>query len=92
MIASAGWGDDMVTPLADHIAQTQPGLRGFTRRNLFRMRQFYELYQSNTRKVGQMWGQLVWWVEVTKPVSIDRLEALFQQLVAPTLTFICQQK
>ncbi len=27
-----------------YLAQTQPGLRGFTRPNLFRMRQFYEAY------------------------------------------------
>jgi predicted nuclease of restriction endonuclease-like (RecB) superfamily len=46
-IASAEWGDGVVNQLADHIAQTQPGLRGFTRRNLFRMRQFYEAYEGD---------------------------------------------
>jgi predicted nuclease of restriction endonuclease-like (RecB) superfamily len=46
-IASAKWGDGVVNQLADHIAQTQPGLRGFTRRNLFRMRQFYETYKGD---------------------------------------------
>jgi predicted nuclease of restriction endonuclease-like (RecB) superfamily len=46
-IASAEWGDGVVNQLADHIAQTQPGLRGFTRRNLFRMRQFYETYKGD---------------------------------------------
>jgi predicted nuclease of restriction endonuclease-like (RecB) superfamily len=44
-IAAAEWGDGVVDRLAAHIARTQPGLRGFTRRNLFRMRQFYEAYQ-----------------------------------------------
>jgi AcrR family transcriptional regulator len=39
-----------------------------------------------------LWGLLVWWVEAAKPVSIDRLEALFQQLAAPTLAYVCQQK
>jgi predicted nuclease of restriction endonuclease-like (RecB) superfamily len=46
-IAAAEWGDGVVNQLADHIAQTQPGLRGFTRRNLFRMRQFYEAYEGD---------------------------------------------
>ena len=46
-IASAEWGDGVVNQLADYIAQTQPGLRGFTRRNLFRMRQFYETYKGD---------------------------------------------
>jgi AcrR family transcriptional regulator len=39
-----------------------------------------------------LWGLLVWWVETAKPVSIDRLEMLFQQLIAPTLAHISQQK
>ena len=43
-IAAAEWGDGVVEQLAGHIARTQPGLRGFTRPNLFRMRQFYEAY------------------------------------------------
>ena len=46
-IAAAEWGDGVVTQLAAHIARTQPGLRGFTRPNLFRMRQFYEAYQGD---------------------------------------------
>ena len=46
-IENAEWGDGVVSQLADYIAQTQPNLRGFTRRNLFRMRQFYEAYRDN---------------------------------------------
>jgi DUF1016 N-terminal domain len=48
-IAAAEWGDGVVSQLADHIAQTQPGLRGFTRPNLFRMRQFYETYKGDSK-------------------------------------------
>ena len=46
-IERAEWGDSVVNQLAKHLAETQPGLRGFTRRNLFRMRQF-------TRPTGAM--------------------------------------
>ena len=46
-IAASEWGDGVVDQLACYLAQTQPGLRGFTRRNLFRMRQFYEAYAGN---------------------------------------------
>jgi predicted nuclease of restriction endonuclease-like (RecB) superfamily len=58
-IASAEWGDGVVNQLADHIAQTQPGLRGFTRRNLFRMRQFYETYKDDAI-VSALLTQLPW--------------------------------
>ena len=49
----------MVNQLADHIAQMQPGLRGFTRPNLFRMRQFYETYKDDL-KVSPLLRQLRW--------------------------------
>ena len=58
-VKSAEWGDGVVAQLAAHIAQTQPGLRGFTRRNLFRMRQFYETYQGD-EKVSALLTQLSW--------------------------------
>ncbi|GAB3469344.1 PDDEXK nuclease domain-containing protein [Polaromonas eurypsychrophila] len=58
-IAAAEWGDGVVERLAAHIAQTQPGLRGFTRRNLFRMRQFYDTYQGEA-KVAPLVRLLPW--------------------------------
>ena len=39
-IERAEWGDSIIAQLATHLAKNQPGLRGFTRPNLFRMRQF----------------------------------------------------
>lgn len=58
-IERAEWGDSVVGQLAEHLALTQPGLRGFTRRNLFRMRQFYEAYRGD-QKVSALLTQLPW--------------------------------
>jgi predicted nuclease of restriction endonuclease-like (RecB) superfamily len=58
-IEAAEWGDGVVEQLANYIAQTQPGLRGFTRANLFRMRQFYETYNGD-EKVAPLVRQLPW--------------------------------
>jgi len=58
-IAMAEWGDGVVAQLAEHLARTQPGLRGFTRANLFRMRQFYETYEGN-EIVAALLRQLPW--------------------------------
>ena len=55
----AEWGDGVVNQLADYIANTQPGLRGFTGRNLFRMRQFYATYRHED-KVSALLTQLPW--------------------------------
>ena len=58
-IEAAEWGDGVVERLAQFIARTEPGLRGFTRRNLFRMRQFYEAYR-NDAMVSPLVAQLPW--------------------------------
>ena len=39
-------GEGVVEQLAQHLTSTQPGLKGFTHANLFRMRWFYEAYQA----------------------------------------------
>jgi len=63
-LEQAEWGDSVVSQLAEHLASTQPGLRGFTRRNLFRMRQFYEVYRGD-EKVSALLTQLPWTQNLT---------------------------
>lgn len=58
-IASAEWGDGVVEELAADLSRRYPGIRGYTRPNLFRMRQFYEAYRSNP-KVSPLVRQLPW--------------------------------
>jgi predicted nuclease of restriction endonuclease-like (RecB) superfamily len=58
-LKAAEWGEGVVDQLARHLARTMPGLRGFTRRNLFRMRQFFETYASD-EKVSALVTQLPW--------------------------------
>ncbi len=58
-LETAAWGEGVVQQLADHIARTQPDLKGFARPNLFRMRQFYETYKDD-EKVSPLVRQLPW--------------------------------
>ena len=58
-LESATWGEGVVDQLANHLKTTQPGLRGFTRRSLFRMRQFYATYRDD-EKVLALVTQLPW--------------------------------
>jgi len=58
-IKAAEWGDGVITELARYLAKTQPGLKGFTRPNLFRMRQFYETYHQD-EIVSAVLRQLPW--------------------------------
>jgi predicted nuclease of restriction endonuclease-like (RecB) superfamily len=56
---TAAWGEGVVDQLADFIARQHPDIKGFTRRNLFRMRQFYEVYRGD-EKVSPLVRQLSW--------------------------------
>ena len=58
-LQAAEWGDGVVDELARHLALTQPNLKGFTRPNLFRMRQFYETYRQDAI-VSSLLRQLPW--------------------------------
>ena len=57
--ARSEWGDGVVKELAADLARRYPGVRGYTRPNLFRMRQFYEAYRAD-RKVSALLRQLPW--------------------------------
>jgi hypothetical protein len=58
-LASAEWGDGIVAELAETIARKHPGMRGFTRPNFFRMRQFVEAHRDH-EKVSPLVRQLPW--------------------------------
>lgn len=58
-VESAAYGDSFVDGLADFFAKNYPDLKGFTRRGLYRMKQFYELYKDN-EKVSPLVTQLSW--------------------------------
>jgi predicted nuclease of restriction endonuclease-like (RecB) superfamily len=58
-IEAAEWGSGTVENLARFIAHTHPGLRGFSRPNLFRMKQFYEAYKDEAI-VSALLRQLPW--------------------------------
>jgi len=58
-IASAEWGDAVVDQLADYIQTNHPEFKGFNRRGLYRMRQFYETYRRD-KIVSPLVTQISW--------------------------------
>jgi len=56
---NAEYGDAFVQKLADFFAANYPELKGFNRRGLYRMKQFYELYKDN-EIVSPLVTQLSW--------------------------------
>ncbi|MBO5589406.1 MAG: DUF1016 family protein [Anaerovibrio sp.] len=55
----AAYGVGYVDSMAEYIHAKYPGIKGFNRRGLYRMKQFYELYAGN-EKVSTLLTQLSW--------------------------------
>lgn len=58
-IESEGWGKGTIVALAAFIQRSQPGIRGFSPQNLWRMRQFYDTYRYDT-KLSTLLRELTW--------------------------------
>jgi predicted nuclease of restriction endonuclease-like (RecB) superfamily len=46
-VATASWGDKTVDQLAEYLQKHYPDLKGYNRRGLYRMKQFYETYAAS---------------------------------------------
>ena len=58
-INTEGWGKNTVQLLANYIQLHQPSLRGFSAQNIWRMRQFFEVYQYDI-KLSPLVRELTW--------------------------------
>jgi predicted nuclease of restriction endonuclease-like (RecB) superfamily len=58
-VSSESWGKSVVSELANYITQHAPEIKGFSDKNLWRMKQFYETYQSDT-KLSPLVRELPW--------------------------------
>ena len=56
---SAGWGKGTVCELAAYIHHRQPGIRGFSAQNIWRMQQFFEAYR-NEPNLSTLLRELPW--------------------------------
>ncbi|SFI55054.1 PDDEXK nuclease domain-containing protein [Halpernia frigidisoli] len=58
-VAASEWGQSVVKELAIYIQQTDPQLKGFSDKNLWRMKQFYETYKDEP-KLSPLVRELSW--------------------------------
>jgi predicted nuclease of restriction endonuclease-like (RecB) superfamily len=58
-VQKAEWGESVVSQLATYLATQNPDLKGFTKRGLWRMKQFYEAYYQS-EKLSPLVTQINW--------------------------------
>ena len=59
-ISVSEWGDGVVKQLADYIEKNSPEVKGFSDKNLWRMKQFYETYEDADEKLSPLVRQISW--------------------------------
>lgn len=86
-IADAEWGDGVVRQLADYICNKFPDIKGFSDKNLWRMKQFYETYVENAEKLSALLRQISWTNHLTIKsrckTSVER--AFYLRSFSPTM-------
>ncbi|MEY4590456.1 MAG: hypothetical protein RL497_2532 [Pseudomonadota bacterium] len=58
-VSQGGWGKSVVAELARFLVQTDPSIKGFSDKNLWRMKQFYEAYRDD-EKLSPLARELPW--------------------------------
>jgi len=89
-VAEGTWGEKTVDELSSYILNRFPGLSGFTRRGLYRMKQFYETYFSGS-ECFKLWLEVQGTVQPSQIVSpvatqIKTGKKTDNQIVSPLAT------
>ncbi len=58
-IEQSEWGDSVVTELANFIQTQEPEIKGFSDKNIWRMKQFYDTYKDNP-KLSTVLREISW--------------------------------
>ncbi len=62
-VQDSDWGKNIVEELSNYIQNKEPEMKGFSARNLWRMKQFYETYKNSPQcreKLSTAWAELSW--------------------------------
>ena len=58
-VANQEWGKGIVKNLSDYLNKVEPEMKGFSSQNLWRMKQFYEAYHTNS-KLSPLVREISW--------------------------------
>lgn len=59
-VANSQWGDGVIRQLADYITANTEDSKGYSDKNLWRMKQFYETYRNADEKLSSLLRQINW--------------------------------
>ncbi len=71
------WGDKVLERIAQDLKSSFPGVEGFLRTNLYRMRAFFNAYKEEPEIVPRLVGQIPW---AHNAVLIEKLKTLKERI------------
>lgn len=74
-ISNSDWGQSVVKQLANYLQRNEPHLKGFSDKNLWRMRQFYENYKDSP-KLSSLVREISW---TNNLVILSRAKSIEEQ-------------
>lgn len=83
------WGKSVVSELAKFIKQTEPNISGFSPQNLWRMKQFFETYQENS-KLSTLSREISWSHNTaifSSSKSLEEMEFYIRLVIKEKLSF-----
>lgn len=83
-IESSTWGESVVKELAEFLNRTDPTLKGFSDKNLWRMKQFYETYRESA-KLSPLVREISWsnnLIIITRTKSVEEQEFYLKMCIA----------
>jgi len=86
-ISISEWGDGVVKQLADYIERNSPEVKGFSDKNLWRMKQFYETYKDADEKLSPVVRQISWTNNLTIMSRSKSVEDLLEHRTDGTDAF-----
>ena len=81
---NSGWGSNFVEKIAEELKQDFPEIKGFSRRNIYAILQWYKFYSEKYQFVPQAVAQIPWGhnrLIITKVKNIDEAEFYCQAVV-----------
>lgn len=87
-LKSATWGDAVVTQLANYLKEQDPSLKGFDKRGISRMVQFYNAYSNHAFLEAIPKSLLSKMFDIKSPVvtQIQNTESEIDKIVSPVVT------
>ena len=79
-IKSAEWGSNVVAQLSEYLRTKDPSLKGYSRRTLYKMVQFYETYSANE------FMQMLSLYKLNAPFELPKNIETEQKQIVPTLS------